>query len=330
MKQHSTLDDQIASLKRRGVQFDLMSEDQARDFLTSNSYFYKLKSYRGNYPRLGDDDNYTYQGLDFGHLVEISNIDFALSRLVLSLSLGIEHALKVRTNQLIMSDRDPDIAEKCVRRVTHGDYSDVHSNPYTQELFSHCKGEYAVWHLWELLSFRYQIDFYQAYYKLRYDKEAPKIHLLYIVRQIRNAVSHGNCLLADMGRLSPSKTEERRDREVTDAALEMCGLPVMRRGKRLNSFTRALDLLVVNNYAAVLLCHLSFVDSAKALEHSASSVDDFVRRVERRREEYFGQASGSSHEKNHQVNSNLKALIQLSRGYVRAARDKAAQATKGA
>lgn len=50
-KRRATLDEQIETLRRRGVVFEEMGEDRARYFLTYNSYYFKLKSYENNYQK---------------------------------------------------------------------------------------------------------------------------------------------------------------------------------------------------------------------------------------------------------------------------------------
>lgn len=48
MKQCITVDEQIALLKNHGVSFDLMSEAEAREFLYSRSYFFKIRAIGAN------------------------------------------------------------------------------------------------------------------------------------------------------------------------------------------------------------------------------------------------------------------------------------------
>lgn len=254
--------------------------------------------------------------------MELSNIDFALSGLVLSLSLGIEHAVKVRTNQLFMNDPDEDIAAKCVRRAFHGEPPKLHENPYTEGLVAHCGGDYAAWHVWELDDFDAQTRLYKAYHALR-DEDEEYGRMLHIVRKMRNAVSHGSCLLADVTRLAPTKKRTgRTDTQVTNAALAMCDRSRKKRGKRNSTLIESLDRLVVHNYAAVLVCHLEFVSSGKVLEHSARSVEELILRIERTRGEHFGD-QGNPGERNRAVNTTLEAIVQLSRGYIKKSREKA-------
>lgn len=151
-KRRATLDEQIETLRRRGVVFEEMGEDRARYFLTYNSYYFKLKSYENNYQKIEENGSYRYVGIDFAYLVELSLIDFALSRLVWSLCSNIEHSIKVDFNQRLMEDPDDGIAEKCVREAFHGLIPKTHDNPYTNDLLKNCHRDFAPWHLWELLA----------------------------------------------------------------------------------------------------------------------------------------------------------------------------------
>lgn len=194
MKQRATLDEQINTLVSHGVTFDLMDEEKARRFLSNNSYFFKIKSYENNYRKTIDESGgYVYDNLDFGHLVELSLVDFALSRLVWSMCSSIEHSIKVRFNQLIMKDQNPDIADICVRRCFSGNLLTMHDNPYTDDMKTGLQGDFALWNLWELLGFNDQLTLFNTYWRYRHNENHPYQQLLFIVRKMRNAVSHGNC-----------------------------------------------------------------------------------------------------------------------------------------
>lgn len=96
-----TVDEQIAYLRdSKGVTFDLVDEDYARRFLEEKNYFFKVKAFAKNYPKVATEEmpKGVYKTLDFGHLVELSKLDKCLRDLVLNLTLDIEHYLKVRTN----------------------------------------------------------------------------------------------------------------------------------------------------------------------------------------------------------------------------------------
>lgn len=323
MKQRATLDAQISTLRSHGVSFNLMGENEARRFLSSNSYFFKIKSYENNYAKIEcPGGGYMYDGLDFGYLVELSLVDFALSRLVWSMCSSIEHAIKVRFNRLIMQDKNPDVADACVRRCFSGNLPTMHDNPYTDDMKIGCHSDFALWNLWELLGFNDQLSLFNTYYRYRNNEDHPYQHLLFIVRKMRNAVSHGNCLLTDMSRPSPHKKDTgRSDIEVTRSAMLLCDKP-RKTGSKTRSFQQALDRLVVHNYACVLLCHLEFVDSPRALAHSCYEVQTFLDRMNQRRALYFGD-DGVRYPRNILVDSTFSALETLSKGYIKKASAKA-------
>ena len=100
-----------------------------------------------------------------------------------------------------MSDPKSDLSEVLVRRILNGDTSSIRYNPYTEDMWMACNDAPSIWHLWELLPLNEHIRLYTSYFDYR-GETAPFAHLLLILRKLRNAVSHGNCLLADVSRPS--------------------------------------------------------------------------------------------------------------------------------
>lgn len=42
MKNKITIDDQISHMKSKGIKFNIMSEDDAKNFLSQNTYYFKF------------------------------------------------------------------------------------------------------------------------------------------------------------------------------------------------------------------------------------------------------------------------------------------------
>ena len=251
-----------------------------------------------------------------------------MSRICLSLALSTEHFLKVRLNQLIMSDPKSDLSEVLVRRILNGDTSSIRYNPYTEDMWTACNDNPSIWHLWELLPVNEHISLYTSYFDYR-GETAPFAHLLLILRKLRNAVSHGNCLLADVSRPSEQRRQsegQKYDKEVTLAALRMCEVSPRRHSGKKKALNEALDRLVVNNFAAALLCHLEFADSHKALSHMMSDLKRFSERIERHRPLFFGDLHVET-PRNQLVNSTLSAIQRLISGYCRQAERKLTKLT---
>lgn len=326
MGHRATLDEQIASLKYHDITFNLITEAEARIFLTDYTYFYKLKSYRENYPSIKTDTGITYRNLDFKHLVEISRIDFHLSRVSLHLSLAVEHATKIQLNNELTNQNDPEAVQQAIDKFLRTTTPEIRWNQYTEHLYNthagQAKDPFAPWHLWELSSFNTLLSMYDFLSKeLGFDFTLK--HMLFIVRKLRNSVSHGSCLLTNMNRQTPNRSNNRRrDNEVTKSARYLCDIKQRRNGMRNTSFDKGLDRLVVHNFAALLYSHLQLVNNPRVLEHAIKDLESFISRMKVHKEDLFGRGPGSSSAKNELVYSTLTLLEKLCNGYISKAKTK--------
>ena len=92
-----TVDEQIMDMQKKGITFDKASVDDAKKFLKENNYYFKLKAFGRNYDKYSATDKKgQYINLDFAYLQELSTIDMYLRKMILSMALDIEHALKVQ------------------------------------------------------------------------------------------------------------------------------------------------------------------------------------------------------------------------------------------
>ena len=87
----------IEHMKEKGITFRETSEKEAMDFLENNNYYMKLAAYRANYEKCAEGKRKgMYQNLDFAYLVELSKLDMHIRKIILEMSLDVEHYLKVR------------------------------------------------------------------------------------------------------------------------------------------------------------------------------------------------------------------------------------------
>ena len=77
-----------------GISFNLMDENAAKDFLKKNNYFFRLKQYCSICAEKTKSGKFI--GLDFGQLVEISTVDMFLRKILLKMTIDLEHYLKVK------------------------------------------------------------------------------------------------------------------------------------------------------------------------------------------------------------------------------------------
>lgn len=97
MKALLSVDELVIHMKEKGITFNEITEDEAKEFLTKNNYYMKLASYRANYVKC-DTGKRTgkYCKLDFAYLKELSTIDMYLRYKIMDICLDIEHAIKVK------------------------------------------------------------------------------------------------------------------------------------------------------------------------------------------------------------------------------------------
>lgn len=96
-KRWLSLDEQIAQLKVKGVQFSIMDENAARDYLFRQNNYFRITAYRRNFQRHpGGPKMGQYVRLEFAYLVDLAGIDRVLRDLILGMALDIEHLAKWR------------------------------------------------------------------------------------------------------------------------------------------------------------------------------------------------------------------------------------------
>ena len=101
-----TIEQQVEHLKKKGVKFELCSEEQAVSFLKNSTFFFKVKAFDKNYTV--NPQNGQYLNLDFAYLMELSTLDMHVRRLILHATLDIEHYLKVWLIREISEDPSED------------------------------------------------------------------------------------------------------------------------------------------------------------------------------------------------------------------------------
>lgn len=100
---------QVRHLKDRGVRFELTNEREAERFPRESNFFFKVKAFAkcfSRYSNPGSERFGSYISLDFAYLAELTWLDHHLRESVLSLTLDIEHYMKVDLNRMVMDAGD--------------------------------------------------------------------------------------------------------------------------------------------------------------------------------------------------------------------------------
>lgn len=207
----------ISKMKNeKGITFSYISEEQAIEFLQYHNNYTRTCSYRKNFQKhnLGKNKG-KYIELDFAHLRELSILDMEIRFLITRLCSDIEHALKVNLVYAIEKDdtadgyrivndflsAHPDI----LKRIT------LHKSSYAKELINkyfdiNTAGQIdryddcPIWILVEILTFGDFITLYCFYSKQNNTSGDMYVEqsFLHLVKSLRNAAAHNNCLLCNL------------------------------------------------------------------------------------------------------------------------------------
>lgn len=196
--------DQVDYLENRGVKFTIKDKAFAVNFLTNNSYFYKLKAYCKNYDKKVSDD--TYINLEFAYLKELSTLDLHFRRLCIRLTLDIEHTLKTKFIKDFNNNQNCDgyqIVIDFLNIETGLNNKLITYNPTGYVAKDSILGKYgmdlAIWNFIEIIEFGNFIKFCNFYYNQFPDTVYSDIkNMLWSVKCIRNSSAHNNCLLHNL------------------------------------------------------------------------------------------------------------------------------------
>ncbi len=205
MKQLLSIEELIQHMKNRGITFNEISENDAKQFLQNNNYYMKLAAYRANYDKCDTGKRQgQYKKLDFGYLKELSTIDMYLRYIVMDMCLDIEHVIKVRLIKNITNNPSEDGYDIVRKFITQDDNLRILKNIRSHKSGEYCKDliekyypYFPVWVFVELISFG-DLLYFCSFYEKIYGVQIINNKLMNTVRDVRNAAAHSNCLLNKM------------------------------------------------------------------------------------------------------------------------------------
>lgn len=205
MKQLLSIEELIQHMKNRGITFNEISENDAKQFLQNNNYYMKLAAYRANYDKCDTGKRQgQYKKLDFGYLKELSTIDMYLRYIVMDMCLDIEHVIKVRLIKNITNNPSEDGYDIVRKFIAQDDNLRILKNIRSHKSGEYCKDliekyypYFPVWVFVELISFG-DLLYFCSFYEKIYGVQIINSKLMNTVRDVRNAAAHSNCLLNKM------------------------------------------------------------------------------------------------------------------------------------
>ncbi len=263
-----------------GITFNLMDEETAKEFLEKNNFFFRIKQYCSTCTEQTKSGKYI--GLDFEHLVELSTVDMFLRKLLLKMTIDLEHYLKVKLVndcQNNPADDGYEVVEKflAANPKIKDDISKANRKiSYGENSFDRYVESPAVWNLVEMLSFADFISFYAFYYeemrmKCEYTKHFDS------VRRIRNACAHNACILASFKPVSSFKAD-------LETSFELLGGNI---GIGSGIISTLMKVPLLNDFAVMLSIYTKLVSSPKVKEMTIQEIKEFFDGRMVYRKQYF-------------------------------------------
>ena len=248
-----------------GITFNLMDEEKAKLFLERNNFFFRLKQYCSTCTEQTKSGKYI--GLDFGHLVELSTIDMFLRKLLLKMTIDLEHYLKVKlvnTSQNNPTDDGYEVVQKFLE--SHLKIKDNISQinritGYGENSFDKYVESPAVWNFVEMVNFADFISFYAFYYdymqlKCEYTKHFES------VRRIRNACAHNVCMLSSFRAVQGFKPD-------LETNFELLGGNI---GIGNGTISSCMKVPLLNDFAVMLSVYTKLISSQSCPSYQGFSI----------------------------------------------------------
>ena len=207
----------VEKLLNKGVTFNYdYTQARAIEYLKKNNNYYKLSSYRKNFTK-GDDGKYI--DLDFSCLVDLGIIDMLFRYQVMRMALDIEHFEKVKLLTFLKAKNDDGYAileSYKSRLVTESNITPALPNKlielkreidqnkssiYCRDMITHVLPgqQMPVWVFLEVITFgRFRSFFEFCANKANDTPLIDESYRLKMVKSIRNAAGHSNCILNDL------------------------------------------------------------------------------------------------------------------------------------
>ncbi|MDO5834426.1 MAG: Abi family protein [Lachnospiraceae bacterium] len=283
------LDGQVKHLKDKGVRFDLMDEDAAKEYLLEHNNYFKLTAYRKNYPKHPDGKNKDkYIDLEFAYLVDLAIIDMKIRYRIVHMALDIEHHTKLlllrkveencEDGYQIVQDYIDSLSEK-QKRIFDSEINRNKGNIYCGNIIDKYDGAYPVWAFIEIIPLGRLVAFY-GFCADRFSDKSMKndFYRLLTCKEIRNASAHSNCILND---LRAKTAAHDTNADVTKALMKIDGMSKNFRKNRMSNAR-------IQQVVTLLFMHRTVVTSSGVKTSESEELHKVMTRIYKHIDYYKG------------------------------------------
>lgn len=284
---------QIQHLIDKGVKFNRISVEEALLYLNENNNYFKLTSYRKNFPKhpAGNQEG-QYIDLDFAMLKDLAIIDMRLRYVLVHMALDVEHFAKVKLiKNIVASNHDGyEIVDDYISNLKNNDLQNGTNqydrlklelernkqNPYCGDIISKYHQDYPIWAFVEIIPFGSFINFYKfCACQLQSTDLINDVYLFLPLKELRNACAHNNCLIND---LRSKAMHHSLNRGIAHLLRNNGISATVLNGKTSNERIRQIVTL--------LYTHNFIVLSEGVHKHVSDVLADFITRMNRNKEYY--------------------------------------------
>lgn len=275
----------IEHMEKLGIKFNIITKKEAKKFLSENNYYMRLASYRANYPKHNTGNRSgQYVNLEFAYLKELSIIDMHLRYLIVEMCLDIEHYLKVKLLNAIENNPNED-GYDIIRKFVAEDKNAYilkkikkhSSSEYCKNLIAKYYPDFPAWVFVELITFG-DLTYLCEFYHQTYGTKIVNNKFMNIVRDIRNASAHSNCLLNRL--FEPLDNGKQIDSKISGFVKKISSINAKTKSKNLN-------YSIIYNIVTLLYVYDEIVSSNATKRHRYSELKEFINNRVSRNAEYF-------------------------------------------
>lgn len=284
-----TAQDQVLHSKSKGVKFEKFSEDDAIKYLEENNNYFKLRAFRKNFTK---NQKGLYLNLDFAQLVDLAILDNRLRRILLEMTLSIEHFSKVHLLKVLQAAGEDgyQIVTDYINQLSQKSQNILLSDLHKNKTSHYCGNLYRkylattpmnapVWAFIEVISFGQYLHFYE-YCAKRVHAQAlsDRLYLMRVVKDLRNACAHNNCIINDLRAPLPQAIQKVRNNTSKNLALTQAVSKLSISDARRKKYLGRLTLYQITT---TLYSHKEIVISKGVHNHIAEELQEFKLRYHR-------------------------------------------------
>lgn len=300
------LDRQIEYMRDiSGIKFDIISEEEAKEFLKNSNYYFKIKSFAKNYDKYYKGENQgKYINLDFAYLQELSKLDMVLRKLIINMTLDIEYFAKTKLIYDCSENTYEDgysIVEEFLNKHQYIKEELIRSKSYYNSISGDLKRKYsekpAIWNLVEMISFGDFIKLYGFYYS-KYKSKDNYANSLWSVKCLRNAAAHNNCILNALK--NPYNIKLNSNKEVLRYIHNIKSITKIEKQKKMSN-------PIIHDFVVTIYVFNSLVNSKSTKKKNMIELENIINNRFIKNKEYF--------EKNQVIKSSYKFIKKVVEHY---------------